>query len=442
MYRKKWARSLLLIALLSLVAAACGGDDDDATTTAAPEATTAAPGTTAAPATTMAPATSTTGADAGGEFTPVPLTIGTLLPQTGGLAPIHDSLAQGVLMAVDEINAVYPDLVTVEQADGATDPAVASENVDQFLTGDHAAIIGAADSGSSTAIVDKVQSAEVVMCSGSNTGASLSAFDPYYIRTAPSDELQAPTLGDLIIADGHTSVAVVWRQDEYGVGFGEALAQYLADSGIDVPLQQGFDQEQPSFTDLMDAVAASGAEALAMITFAEGGQMLLDSQGRFDGQIYVADGFVDTVGEDQLGGEVTLLAGIRGTYPSAAPATGEATFGDRFAEFAPDTPTIFSAHYYDCLVTVVLAAQVAGSDDPAVFVNEVIGVTKDGTKCNLVADCLELVAAGEDIDYDGASGALDFLDNGQPGLGTYDLFAFDETGTYADFDQVETSLGG
>ena len=137
-----------------------------------------------------------------------------------------------------------------------------------------------------------------------------------------------------------------------------------------------------------------------------------------------------------------MLAGIRGTYPSAAPATGEATFGDRFAEFAPDTPTIFSAHYYDCLVTVVLAAQVAGSDDPAVFVNEVIGVTKDGTKCNLVADCLELVAAGEDIDYDGASGALDFLDNGQPGLGTYDLFAFDETGTYADFDQVETSLGG
>ena len=38
-----------------------------------------------------------------------------------------------------------------------------------------------------------------------------------------------------------------------------------------------------------------------MITFAEGGQMLLDSQGRFDGQIYVADGFVDTVGEDAAG---------------------------------------------------------------------------------------------------------------------------------------------
>ena len=95
----------------------------------------------------MAP-TSTTGADAGGDFTPVPLAIGTLLPQTGALSPIHDSLAGGVLMAVEEINAVYPDLVTVEQADGATDPAIASENVDQFLTGDHAAIMGAADSGS------------------------------------------------------------------------------------------------------------------------------------------------------------------------------------------------------------------------------------------------------------------------------------------------------
>ena len=92
------------------------------------------------------------------------------------------------------------------------------------------AIIGAAASGVSTAIVDKVQDAGVVMCSGSNTAASLSVYEPYYIRTAPSDELQAPTLGDVIIADGHSDVAVIWRNDEYGVGFGEALAEYLEEA--------------------------------------------------------------------------------------------------------------------------------------------------------------------------------------------------------------------
>jgi len=79
---------------------------------------------------------------------------------------------------------------------------------------------------------------------------------------------------------------------------------------------------------------------------------------------------------------------------------------------------------YDCLVTLVLAAQVAQSSDPAVYVDELIGVTRDGEKCSLVADCLEKVWAGVDIDYDGASGPLDFTENGEPGIGTYDILEY------------------
>jgi branched-chain amino acid transport system substrate-binding protein len=429
---KRSIQVLAVFAAFALIAAACGdGEVADTTTTPTtqpPEATT----------TTEGAETTTTGEAA--EFEPIPLLIGTLLPQTGTLAPIHDALAEPINMGAEEINELFPDLVTLEHADGATDPAIASENVDRFLTGDHAAIMGAADSGSSTAIVDKVQDAGVVMCSGSNTGASLSVFDPYYIRTAPSDELQTPVLGDLIIDDGHSSVAVVWRTDEYGVGFGEPLAQYLEDSGVEVPLQEGYDTAATSFSDLMEAIGNTDATALAMITFAEGGQMVLDMQGRFDGQVYVADGFVDTVGEDQVGGQVELLEGFRGTYPSVAPASGEPTFPERFAEYAPDTPTVFSAHYYDCLMVVVLAAQKAQSADPTVFIDEVVGVTgPPGEKCSRFADCMELLQAGQDIDYDGASGPLDFLPNGQPGAGTYDLFEFGTDGTHPNFDQVEIS---
>lgn len=417
-------RVLAVASAASLVLAACGGDDDDEPDVAEP-----------------ASPTETETADAAQEFEPVPLTIGTLLPQTGALASIIDALEEPIRMGADEINADYPDLITLEHSDSGTDPAVASENVDPFLTGSHSAILGAAASGVSTAIVDKVQDAEVVMCSGSNTAASLSAYDPYYIRTAPSDELQAPTLGDVIIDDGVVDVAVVWRNDEYGVGFGEALAQYLADSGLNVALQEGYDPNATSFADLMEDVAASGAEALAAITFEEGGQLVLDAQGRFDGQFYVADGFVENVGADQLGGEVALLEGFRGTRPSSAPETGEATFPDRFAEFSPDSPTIFSAHFYDCLMVVTLAAQVAQSSDPTVFVNEIVGVTSDGTKCTRFAECMELVAAGEDIDYDGASGPLDFQPSGQPGSGTYDVYEYtDAEGTITVERQALTEL--
>ena len=76
---------------------------------------------------------------------------------------------------------------------------------------------------------------------------------------------------------------------------------------------------------------------------------------------------------------------------------------------------MFSAHMYDCLAVLTLAAQVAQSSDPTVYVDEIIGVTSDGEKCSLIADCLEMVWAGTDIDYDGASGPLDFSPNGEPG---------------------------
>jgi ABC-type branched-subunit amino acid transport system substrate-binding protein len=373
----------------------------------------------------------------------IPMRIGALIPQTGTLSGIGSALEQPLLMGADEMNAVSDGLVTVDVADDGTDPTIAGQAVDQFLTGDHNAIIGPAASGVATAIWDEVDTADMVMCSGSSTGAIFSTdkYNPNHFRTAPSDNIQGPLLGNLILEDGYTDVAVVWRSDEYGVGFGEAVAAAITDSGGNVVMQEAYDKDLTSFTELAQDIAASGAEALAMVTFQEGGQLFLDLQSAgFDGQIYVADGFVDNV-NDTVVPDLTQLAGIRGTYPSAAPSNGEPTFGERFAAFAPpDTPTVFSAHMYDCLAILVLAAQVAQSSDPTVYQDEVIGVTRDGEKCELIAECLEMVWAGTDIDYDGASGPLDFSPNGEPSVGVYNIIQYDEAGAVQNEEEITGEL--
>ncbi len=424
-----WRSWFVLGAVFVLILSACGDTEDTTTTTAAAQTTTTQ-------ATTTTEATTTSELITLG---PVPVRLGTILPQTGQLAPIIAALEEPIRMGVEEFNAVEPGLVTVDFSDSGTDPNVASANVDQFLTGEHQGIIGAAASGVSLSIVDKVQSSEVLMCSGSNTAAALSSgdYDPYYFRTAPSDNLQGPTLANVIANDGAASVAVVWRSDEYGEGFGTLLADTLEDAGVTVPVREGYDHTQSSLADIAGTIAASGAEAAAIITFEEGGQLLLDLEGAgFDGQIYVADGFKDTVGSDQLGGRVDLLEGVKGTAPSATPANGEPTFADRLEAFSPGTPTIFSAHKYDCLVTLILAAQEAQDTDPFVINEHVILVTRDGEKCSLIADCLELVWAGVDIDYDGASGPLDFGAHGEPDIGTYDIFVYDAEGVTSNIDQI------
>jgi branched-chain amino acid transport system substrate-binding protein len=378
------------------------------------------------------------------DLQPIPMRIGALNPQTGALSGIVGALEEALRLGESEINAVSDGLVTIDFADDGTDDTVASQNVQQYLTGDHNAIIGPAASGNAVAIWDAVNTANMVMCSGTSTGATFSSeeYNPNHVRTAPSDDIQGPLLGNLILEDGYTNVAVVWQSTEYGEGFGQATAASLEEAGATLAMSEGFDPTQTSFTDVAQDIVASGAEAVAMITYAEGAQLRLDLESAgFDGQIYVADGFVDNVTVDSVGGDAALLEGIRGTYPAVAPSTGEPTFGDRFAAFAPEgTPTVFSAHMYDCLATLILAAQVAQSADPTVYVDEIIGVTRDGEKCNLIADCLEMVWAGTDIDYDGASGPLDFSPNGEPSTGVYNVIQYNAEGASENQDEISGDL--
>jgi ABC-type branched-subunit amino acid transport system substrate-binding protein len=116
------------------------------------------------------------------------------------------------------------------------------------------------------------------------------------------------------------------------------------------------------------------------------------------------------------------LEGMRGTTPLPESVPDE--FRSRVAEIDPEVDDInYAAESYDAVVVVTLAAQIAGSDGIE-YASEINGVTRDGEKCTTYQDCLELVQAGTDIDYDGVSGPMEFAGNGEPTLGTYGLLEF------------------
>jgi branched-chain amino acid transport system substrate-binding protein len=437
---KRWlpwiAVGAVALIVVIVIAVNNGGDDDTAaetTTTAAEETTT-----TVAEETTTTVAEETTTTEAMAEFEPIPVNLGSILPETGGLASIIDALENPIRMGVEEINAVEPGLVNVDFADSGTDPNVASANVDQFLGGGYNGILGAAASGVSAAIYDKVAGSNMVMCSGSNTGAAFSStdYDPWYFRTAPSDTLQGPLLARVALDDSFQTFAIAYQNTEYGSGLATSVKDAFEQNGAEVLGFIAYDPNATSFTDVADEVAASGAESLVIISYSEGGQIVLDLAGKFDGALYVADGFKDSVGADQLGGNPGLLEGIRGTAPSSSPGNGTPGFADRLEAAYPGTPTIFSAQFYDCLMVEVLAAQAAQSADPAVYVDYMIAVTKDGEVCTSFEQCYALLKEGKDIDYNGASGPLDFGASGEPGIGTYDVYTYDATGAPVTDTQV------
>jgi ABC-type branched-subunit amino acid transport system substrate-binding protein len=126
----------------------------------------------------------------------------------------------------------------------------------------------------------------------------------------------------------------------------------------------------------------------------------------------------DTAESDRAG----ALEGMRGTTPLPADLPDE--FRTRVEEVDPEVDDInYAAESYDAVMIITLAAHIAGSDGIE-LAGEINGVTKDGEKCTSYEQCLGLVQAGTDIDYDGVSGPLEFLGNGEPQQGTYGLLEF------------------
>lgn len=426
-HKSVWLRAAAVsLAVVTLLAAACGSED---TTTAT---------------TTTAPATTTTATTQPPAMPMEKLVVGYILPSTGALAFLNEPMVEAVQMAASEINAMAGDYVELIPGDSGTDPAVASATADDLLARNVSAIVGAAASGISLSIIDKITGEEVVMMSPSNTSPTFTTYDDggYYFRTAPPDLLQAQVLGDVVADDGVSRAGILYRADDYGQNLAEALERQLVSNGVTIATSIAYDPEGSSFDAEIQQLVEATVDGIVLIAFEEGGPiiagMIEAGIGPSDVPLFMGDGTAtgnlwELVDEN----DPSLLMGAKATGPSSAPEDGEPTFTERFRAFAgPDTQTIFSAHAYDALVIIALAAMAAESTDPTVFVNEINDVTRGGTKCSSFAECCELIAAGEDIDYDGASGPLDFTDAGEPGAGSYDISTFGSDGSLSPIAQV------
>jgi ABC-type branched-subunit amino acid transport system substrate-binding protein len=130
-----------------------------------------------------------------------------------------------------------------------------------------------------------------------------------------------------------------------------------------------------------------------------------------------------TAGGGGGGGE---LVGAKGTTPAPETTAAVEEFQARMLENNPDLDDFsYGPETYDSMIIIALAAQVAGTDGIG-HASEIVNVTKGGEQCSSYADCLALVQAGTDIDYEGISGPTDMSGNGEPIFGTYSVQSYGE----------------
>jgi ABC-type branched-subunit amino acid transport system substrate-binding protein len=405
-------RSVAILGVAGLVLTACGDDGETAT----PESSDSS--------------SSAPGAKGDGE-----LVIGTLLPQTGSLAFLGPPEFAGVDLALKEINdagGVNGKPVKKFDSDsGDTKTDTASQSVDRLISNKVDAIVGAASSSVTLSVIDKIVGNGTLQISPANTSDTLTKYDDkgLYFRTAPPDVLQGRVLGDLMLADGNSTVGMLVLQDAYGTGLAASTKKSFEGGGGKVVEQVVYDPAAASFSTEVGKIKAADPEAIAVIAFEETKKIIPELVKQGIGpktkKIYFVDGNMANYTKDFPAG---TLEGVKGTLPGVA--SGE----DLKTKLKAVDPALkdyaYAPESYDATMLVALAAIAAGDDSGESIASKMIDVSKGGEKCTTFQECADLLKDKKDIDYDGVSGPVEFNDAGDPSEASIGIYQFGADNNY------------
>jgi branched-chain amino acid transport system substrate-binding protein len=280
-------------------------------------------------------------------------------------------------------------------------------------------IMGAMCSGATTAMLTNVAVPNgMVMISPSATSPALSTVEDngLFFRTAPSDARQGVVMAEILMERGISSVAVTYTNNDYGLGLANSFAEAYAGIGGTVTLVAAHEDERADYSAEVGALAAAGGDALVVAGYVDSGgsgiiRAALDT-GAFDTFVF-PDGMVGQALVDNFGTEID---GSFGQFPGTD-SNGAEVYHQMATAAGFDGTSAFSKESYDAAALIMLAMQAAGSTNPADYAKHVMDVANAPGEPILPGElgrALELIAAGQDIDYVGAS-AVELVGPGESG---------------------------
>lgn len=397
-----WLKALAGVGALSLVLTACGSESDDE------------------PAAGSDVDTSGFTNDECGDGTSSADTfkVGGILPLTGNLAYLGPPEIAGVGLAVSDINEAggVGDVDACHQivdSGDSTDMSISTAAAGTMVSAEPSLVVGAASSSVTLNFVDTITDNKIVQISPANTAVDLSAYDPFYFRTAPPDGIQGNALGNLIATDGHEKLAFIVFNDTYGVGLRNAVQEAFESAGGEVVYGgkgdgDEFPAGQTTFSAEVTAALNTNPDAIVILAFDETKIIIpeLANAGWDMSKTYYSDGNTADYTEDF---EAGTLEGAQGTIPGADPDQG---FKDRlvgwydFAENETLRDFAYGAESYDAVILAALAAVKGGDSQPATIQKNLAAVSgaSDGEECSSYADCVALLEDDQEIRYTGPSG--------------------------------------
>lgn len=383
----------IMAACMGISMVACGSADTAASTAATTTDTKAAETTAAEPAATAAGDT---------------ITLGLIGPMTGSLAVYGTHVANGVNLAVEQINesggieiggTAYQ--LAIESKDDQGDSTECLNAMNSLISDGIQLVIGSATSGCTSAITSVANSEGVVMITPSGTADSLTTSMDYVFRTCFRDSFQGELAAQYAKDSGYTKVGIVYCSgDTYSAGLRDAFTDSCGEKGIEVVAEESVaSMAEVDYSNQFNKMVAAGAELVFTPFYYDVMGPYLVPQARqagFDGVLLGCDGVDNTETTIPDGMDLSVYNNLMFVNHYATElSTSDISkkFVENYEAKYGETPNNFDALGYDAVLVYKAAIESAGAFDAA---------------------AVQAALADTSVVYECASGTFSFDETGTP----------------------------
>lgn len=346
--------------------------------------------------------------------------VGVLVPLTGELGEFGKIVSGAIEIGVKQVNAAGGTscgMLRTVIADTGGSPEKAIREATKMIENDDAVAILGPTSGPMVALVDLAKRKKTPMMSPYAGTITLDEIGGDYVyRTVGSDLGDGAAAGLWLTEKEYDSVAMLVQNEESTISPAQVARAALQDAGVTITDYIIYNPGQPSYQAELTSVLANNPDAIYLAGGQESGITVIKEAavGGFSGEwLLTADlavpGVFKSVNPRILNGK----AYVEVAEPDNALPAYQA-FAQLMREETGTAPGPFSSNSYDMALLVALSLEASEGCTGEAINSAIRDVTEGGEKVSDYATAREMLAAGLDIDWEGASGPLTLNESGTP----------------------------
>lgn len=291
--------------------------------------------------------------------------IGVIGPLTGDCAKYGVDVKKGIELAATEINeagGINRRELELIFEDSVCEPRKGVTALQKLINADGISIVIDA-AGSSVALAEApvAESSRVLLMLASASNYKIKYAGDYVFRVFPSDSFQGKKLVEIVKSAGHKRVALIYINNDYGVGLKEVFEEEFEKAGGEVIAAETHAMGETDFRPLLTKIANKKPDAIVFADYYKEGALAIKqikelgiNAALYGSEALKEEALIETAGNSA---ENLVLLFAR-PQENQAFKEFEAAYEEKFGE----EPQTYAPYGYDAMQLLAQAIGKAGTD--------------------------------------------------------------------------------